>query len=198
MSIEAMKQALEAFAAIRWSRHVEYAKTIATNASNDLRQAIQQSALDQIAQNERELGIGLQELMTHTDHPLRHYDRTCPACLAEKQELEISEKDKQIMHDVAMHYANKTKKMLSRKAEAQEPVAWVSEIAEEASLMLDKPKFRAIPIYAEPQVKAWVGLTDEKIFDTLKSMDNRTVRLPLGLKYFARAIEAKLKERNNG
>lgn len=23
---------------------------------------------------------------THTDHPMRHWDRTCPACLAEKQE----------------------------------------------------------------------------------------------------------------
>jgi hypothetical protein len=40
MSIEAMKQALEALEAVRWSRHLEDARTIAKNARYSLRQAI--------------------------------------------------------------------------------------------------------------------------------------------------------------
>ena len=40
MSIEAMKKALEALEAIRWSRHLEDARTIAKNARYSLRQTI--------------------------------------------------------------------------------------------------------------------------------------------------------------
>ena len=36
----------------------------------------------------------------------------------------------------------------ARELRDMKPVAWVDEIAEEASLMLDKPQFRAIPLYA--------------------------------------------------
>jgi hypothetical protein len=43
MSIEAMKQALEALEAVRWSRHLEDARTIAKNARYSLRQAIEQA-----------------------------------------------------------------------------------------------------------------------------------------------------------
>ena len=43
MSIEAMKKALEALEAIRWSRHLEDARTIAKNARYSLRQAIEQA-----------------------------------------------------------------------------------------------------------------------------------------------------------
>jgi hypothetical protein len=43
MSIEAMQQALEALEAVRWSRHLEDARTIAKNARNALRQAIEEA-----------------------------------------------------------------------------------------------------------------------------------------------------------
>ena len=43
MSIKAMKQALEALEAVRWSRHLEDARTIAKNARYSLRQAIEQA-----------------------------------------------------------------------------------------------------------------------------------------------------------
>jgi hypothetical protein len=43
MSIEAMKKALEALEAVRWSRHLEDARTIAKNARYSLRQAIEQA-----------------------------------------------------------------------------------------------------------------------------------------------------------
>jgi hypothetical protein len=43
----------------------------------------------------------------------------------------------------------------------------------------------------------WVGLTDEEMFDCLAQTDGEAKRLPLGFKWFAEAIEAKLKEKNN-
>ena len=45
----------------------------------------------------------------------------------------------------------------------QEPVAWVGEISEEAELMLEKPKFQAVPLYTTPPQRTWVGLTPEQI-----------------------------------
>lgn len=43
----------------------------------------------------------------------------------------------------------------------------------------------------------WVGLTEEEKFEALKSVDCMTVRLPEGWSKFARAIEAKLMEKNS-
>lgn len=106
MSIEAMKQALETFKMLNLTQVIEVQWTI-----NALRQAIEeaekqfnpdwdqqavlvkrireleaQQALDKKADNARELGLDYEP--THTDHPMRHWDRTCPACVeqAEKQE----------------------------------------------------------------------------------------------------------------
>jgi len=45
--------------------------------------------------------------------------------------------------------------------------------------------------------KEWVGLTDDEMLKTLIEIDSETVRLPIGFKLFACAIEAKLKEKNN-
>jgi len=73
-----------------------------------------------------------------------------------------------------------------------EPVAWISH---NAGLYHGKPdeSLNPLPLYTAPQKKEWVGLTDEEYeamaehyvtncyFDTLK---------------YARAIEAKLKEKN--
>lgn len=44
--------------------------------------------------------------------------------------------------------------------------------------------------------RTWVGLTAGEILDALISVDEKTVRLPSMLGQFARAIEAKLMERN--
>jgi hypothetical protein len=44
--------------------------------------------------------------------------------------------------------------------------------------------------------KLWQGLTDEEMFDCLAQTDGEAKRLPLGFKWFAEAIEAKLKEKN--
>jgi hypothetical protein len=47
-----------------------------------------------------------------------------------------------------------------------------------------------------PQQRNWQGLTDEEMFDCLAQTDGEAKRLPLGFKWFAEAIEAKLKEKN--
>ena len=44
--------------------------------------------------------------------------------------------------------------------------------------------------------REWVGLTGGEVLDVLVSVDKETVRLPSMLGIFARAIEAKLKEKN--
>ena len=46
--------------------------------------------------------------------------------------------------------------------------------------------------------RPWQGLTDKERKDALVSVDVETKRLPPGMTAFARAVEAKLKERNHG
>ena len=46
------------------------------------------------------------------------------------------------------------------------------------------------------KAKEWVGLTEDEMFDCLVKFDPVAKRLPLGFKWFAEAIEAKLRERN--
>jgi len=53
-----------------------------------------------------------------------------------------------------------------------------------------------LTVNAPPQRKEWQGLTDEEMFDCLAQTDGEAKRLPLGFKWFAEAIEAKLKEKN--
>ena len=52
-----------------------------------------------------------------------------------------------------------------------------------------------LTVTAPPQ-REWQGLTDEEMFDCLAQTDGEAKRLPLGFKWFAEAIEAKLKEKN--
>ena len=56
------------------------------------------------------------------------------------------------------------------------------------------------PLYTAPQKKEWVGLTDENIFSLLVNLQEMYVRPPTtdSRFIFARAIEAKLKEKNDG
>ena len=49
-------------------------------------------------------------------------------------------------------------------------------------------------LYTHP--KEWVGLTEDEMFDCLVKFDPVAKRLPLGFKWFAEAIEAKLKDKN--
>jgi hypothetical protein len=89
----------------------------------------------------------------------------------------------------------------------QEPVAWMQEDGEHFSIWKDK--YATVPLYTTPpapqpvpvktyhdgkpwpvQPKPWVGLTDEEVMQTMSG--DWTSQF-----YFARAIEAKLKEKNH-
>jgi len=52
-----------------------------------------------------------------------------------------------------------------------------------------------LTVTAPPQ-REWQGQTDEEMFDCLAQTDGEAKRMPLGFKWFAEAIEAKLKEKN--
>ena len=83
----------------------------------------------------------------------------------------------------------------------QNPVAWVTS---ESLRSLQRggnikgtvpvhgaPSYKSnLPLYAEPQKREWVGLTDEEMDEVLNSFDTTDI-----YEYF-RAMEAKLKEKN--
>jgi hypothetical protein len=77
------------------------------------------------------------EKQTHTDHPMRHWDRTCPACVeqAEKQEpvawMTNSEQD----------------------------------VTAEFLFSHVQTPMHNIPLYEAPLRKEWVGLTEDDIWD---------------------------------
>ena len=86
----------------------------------------------------------------------------------------------------------------------QEPVAWItnggngelwwyqsSKFDEEGNLIGPNPD--DIPLYTAPPKKEWVGLTDQEINSVC---DKRDWTAPWTDETFARAIEAKLKEKN--
>jgi len=56
--------------------------------------------------------------------------------------------------------------------------------------------FKALEL--NPARKLWVGLTTDEIFAELEKIDEHAKRLPKGLSDFAYAVQAKLKEKNNG
>ena len=96
----------------------------------------------------------------------------------------------------------------SPPAQQQEPVAWTLLLVGEHNGIVGKAgntfeghpeHYRRVDVYTAPQQRTWVGLTDEEVLSEAK-------RFALGLSFpfngvttpemFARAIEAKLKEKN--
>jgi hypothetical protein len=83
------------------------------------------------------------------------------------------------------------------KQEQGEPVAYQIKILGERWTHcakhiydLNNPNTRAL--YTTPQQRTWVGLTDEEVIGLMKQFPNHLTR------DIAQAIEAKLKEKNNG
>jgi hypothetical protein len=79
----------------------------------------------------------------------------------------------------------------------QEPVAWIySQGTAKVASMNYVSGVRATPLYTSPPAqRTWVGLTDEEILDNCESVPNYDIGNH-DLIQFARAIEAKLKEKN--
>ena len=94
-----------------------------------------------------------------------------------------------------------------KELESQEPVAWVNQSAidwlngnmqgsneyVQTNLAKRKNNSATVPIYTHPPQRTWVDLTDEEILDVF---DAKNV---YGSKWleFARALEAKLKEKKH-
>jgi hypothetical protein len=85
------------------------------------------------------------------------------------------------------------------KKPAQEPVTTVTSESGNPDVTMswwhEPPLPVGTPLYTYPPQRPWVGLTDEEIRDCLGS---EAVRIPPGWSRLTRAIEAKLKEKNNG
>jgi hypothetical protein len=109
--------------------------------------------------------------------------------------LESDNPDIQLRAAIALRQALETE---------QEPVAWItdggkgelwwyqsSKFDEEGNLIGPNPD--DIPLYTAPPKRTWVGLTDEEINSVRYSRDWTAHWTDTT---FARAIEAKLKERN--
>jgi len=77
-----------------------------------------------------------------------------------------------------------------QKQPAQEPAAWMQ--SDEVHISLWKDDYHTIPLYTSPPQRPWVGLTDEEGQRIVNSCQTGTSR------EIFRAIEAKLKEKNNG
>ena len=110
-------------------------------------------------------------------------------------EMVKTEHDKQI--EIAQAYERGWNAALAQ----QEPVAWItdggkgelwwyqsSKFDEEGNLIGPNPD--DIPLYTAPPKREWVGLTDAEIHDMNGYEEDRRMYR------FARAIEAKLKEKN--
>ena len=89
----------------------------------------------------------------------------------------------------------------ARKLLEQKPVAWGMEQSDGEILDVITPEEHArleggytVPLYRHPQ-RTWVGLTDEEILDNCESVPDYDIGNH-DLIQFARAIEAKLKEKN--
>ena len=81
-----------------------------------------------------------------------------------------------------------------RKQPAQEPVAWIYEWEDETAAKLTfhpDSKAKVIPLYTHP-APSWQGLSGDEIEEVLMNYEG------WGRIDFARAIEAKLKEKNHG
>jgi len=81
----------------------------------------------------------------------------------------------------------------------QEPVAWASkrELARikdfDSTIYANGDFDGAVPLYTQPPRREWQGLTEEEVKDLAGEDD-----IFGAIVEFARAIEAKLKEKNNG
>ena len=83
----------------------------------------------------------------------------------------------------------------------KQPVAWMHISAVGNVYFRKKPQdavFNPQPLYTAPPQREWQGITDENIFAVLENLQEMYNRPPTtdSRVIFARAIEAKLKEKN--
>ena len=112
-----------------------------------------------------------------------------------------------------VHYwqgrAHRAEALAEQPAQQQEPYGWIGENSGQFIKNVGQRIVNGTPLYTSPQPaqpsKPWVGLTDEDIkeaewlLSAIKEHEAYTLQEQLlveGVDVFARAIEAKLRERN--
>ena len=82
-------------------------------------------------------------------------------------------------------------------ADDGQPVAWISEGGDvsRSKRYMDEMGFKCNPLYTAPPKREWVGLTDEEVSEIIdREIGFNSCWGPE--EAFARAVEAKLKEKN--
>jgi len=141
----------------------------------------------------------LRARLVHTDHPVRHWDRTCPACTAQPEP--------DIVQDAIVYGTGITKdgKRIDPasiyKEPEPEPVAWIYKHKYDGGEytfnsdfernVCNKDEFFTTPLYTAPPQREWQGLTRKQLLQIWGKPENFNDPMR-----FARAIEAKLKEKN--
>jgi len=154
--IDAMKQALEALEELMPTGAATL--HLRENAITTLRQAIAEAERESTLREISDIG---QE--AHTDHPMRHWDRTCPACVAEadKQEPVAWMTDGAERIRVGADRVT-TWRDGNGNITMQEPVAYgyfaegklkAIEIGEPATAFGEN---KAVPLYTAPPKREWV------------------------------------------
>lgn len=170
-AITALRQAIQQYEKeqAEFNELVEQVRGLEKQACEIIRGAEKQAALDKMSENAQEIGLSYE---VHTDHPMRHWDRTCPACAVEKQEP-VAWWTGEIYcdHDDFMYHQSKQE--------------WIE-------LNSTKPNCFPIPLYATPPRKEWVGLDDE---DWMNIPDFQKEGCELDAAIYD-WIEARLKEKN--
>lgn len=200
MSIIVMKQALEALDTCNWDydNDENSYKTYDEDAVNDAITALRQ-AIEQV------------EKQNHTDHPLRHWDRTCPACLSEEPEpvawmcaYKYDESDTEVSW-VLDHASDGVEYMMSRLDDADNDAWRGKPIPLYTAPQTDSKVFDDMVEIYEAQLDAkanriaelektrkWQNLTDEEKLDVIAYQPHPM----MDKKWIINAVEAKLKERN--
>ncbi len=171
MSIEAMKQALEALEAVMWSRHLEDARTIAKNARYSLRQAIEQAEKEQATiENNSQDWAGMDGAIAYQLIE-RHSNTWADARKMMHEWLEANQREqaeKQFNPDwdqqaVLVERIRELEAQLYGQAEKQVPVAYAAVINGEIDWNADYPfsnepftcfdDENAVPLYTAPPCK---------------------------------------------
>ena len=182
MSIEAMKQALDCLQAAYNLQQIDDLippHAPVKQAITSLRQAIANEALNRMAENARELGLDYEPVQAEKQEPVA-WNLGVPPLYSEMKDGET----------ISVEYTTPP------AAPVQKPIEHLTAAFRALAphcTMHDIARFRevcrnvlAIPPTAQ---REWVGLTDEEVWSACDGVDGSVPR-------YAKAIEAKLKEKN--
>lgn len=194
MSIEAMKQALEALISSTGELRLRLASpTDAQLVKNEaaitaLRAAIAEASMQRLTDVQQEIETAVADQATYGIGITLGGKRIDPASIYKEQEMDC-------YGDGNVYRGQRSSDSKTQTIRVQEPVAW--KVAGEVSnwskdFSAYQTRTYVEPVYAHPPRREWAVLTDEEISGEFYKFE------AAGAWYqFARAIETKLKEKNS-